>query len=78
MQRLFYIYGKHSTNFDKINEWAYYITGQYSFGKIASPKRIHVSCSLSSFYFLCGVHSGIKGEKELNSFTKIHLQPLLK
>jgi hypothetical protein len=28
MQRLFYVYGKHSPNFGKINEWAYYITGQ--------------------------------------------------
>ncbi|XP_023710114.1 neuropeptides capa receptor isoform X1 [Cryptotermes secundus] len=31
MQRLFYIYGKHSPNFDKINEWAYYITGCFYF-----------------------------------------------
>ncbi|KDR15327.1 Neuropeptides capa receptor [Zootermopsis nevadensis] len=31
MQRLFYIYGKQSPNFDKINEWAYYITGCFYF-----------------------------------------------
>ncbi|XP_023720965.1 neuropeptides capa receptor isoform X2 [Cryptotermes secundus] len=31
MQRLFYVYGRHSPNFDKINEWAYYITGCFYF-----------------------------------------------
>jgi hypothetical protein len=71
MQRLFYIYGKHSPNFDKINEWAYYITGQYSFDKIASPRSVPVSYPLSSLYYLHDVHSGIKAENELNNFTEI-------
>jgi hypothetical protein len=28
MQRLFYLYGKDTANYIKVNEWAYYITGQ--------------------------------------------------
>jgi hypothetical protein len=78
MQRLFYVYGKHSPNFDKINEWAYYITGQYSFDKIASPIRLSVSCSVSSLHCLSGVHSGVKEENKLNSFTEFHLYPLFR
>ncbi|XP_021912950.1 neuropeptides capa receptor-like isoform X2 [Zootermopsis nevadensis] len=72
MQRLFYIYGQQSSNFDKVNEWAYYITGCfYYFSCTVNPVLYNVMSAKYRLAFhktLCCGPSDSGKNKEASSF----------